>query len=70
MLSPAEPLMAGSENEGNQNAIYLRLKSKGKHYHAKIPVLKRLPFPSIAIISLLVVVNLLVWIAVGIVLVS
>lgn len=70
MSSPAEPLMVGPENEGNQNAIYLRLKSKGKHYHAKIPVLKRLPFPSIAIISLLVLVNLLVWIAVGIVLVS
>ncbi|KAH0098083.1 NicO-domain-containing protein, partial [Aureobasidium melanogenum] len=68
MSSPARPLMVGPEDEGNQNAIYLRLKTKGKQYHAKIPVLKRLPFPSIAIISLLVVVNLLVWIAVGIVL--
>jgi high-affinity nickel-transport protein len=62
--------MVGSESEGNQNAIYLRLKNKGKQCHAKIPVLKRLPFPSIAIVSLLVVINLLVWIAVGIVLVS
>jgi len=70
MSSPAEPLMLGSIEEGSQNAIYLRLKNRSQRYHAKIPVLKRLPFPSIAIISLLVLVNILVWIIVGIVLVS
>ena len=70
MSSPAEPLMLDSDDEGSKSAIYLRLKNRSKHYHAKIPVLKRLPFPSIAIISLLVVVNILVWIVVGIVLVS
>jgi high-affinity nickel-transport protein len=70
MSSPAQPLMLESDDEGSKNAIYLRLKNKSKHYHARIPVLKRLPFPSIAIIALLVVVNVLVWIVVGIVLVS
>ena len=70
MSSPAELLMLGSEDEGSQNAIYVRLKNRSQRYHAKIPVLKRLPFPSIAIISLLVLVNILVWIIVGIVLVS
>jgi high-affinity nickel-transport protein len=70
MSSPAEPLMLDSDDEGNKNAIYLRLKNRSQYYHAKIPVLKRLPFPSIAIIALLVVVNIVVWIIVGIVLVS
>jgi high-affinity nickel-transport protein len=70
MSSPAEPLMLDSDDGGRKNAIYLRLKNRSEHYHAKIPVLKRLPFPSIAIIALLVFVNILVWIVVGIVLVS
>jgi high-affinity nickel-transport protein len=70
MSSPAEPLMLDSDDEGSKNAIYLRLKNRSQHYHARIPVLKRLPFPSIAIIALLVLVNIVVWIVVGIVLVS
>jgi high-affinity nickel-transport protein len=70
MSSPAEPLMLDSDDEGSKNVIYLRLKNRSQYYHAKIPVLKRLPFPSIAIIALLAVVNILVWIVVGIVLVS
>ncbi|THW23580.1 NicO-domain-containing protein [Aureobasidium pullulans] len=70
MSSQAEPLMVGENDATSKNAIYLRFRAKGKHYHAQIPVLKRLPFPSIAIISLLVIINILVWIAVGIVLVS
>jgi high-affinity nickel-transport protein len=62
--------MLDSDDEGSKNAIYLRLKNRSQHYHARIPVLKRLPFPSIAIIALLVLVNIVVWIVVGIVLVS
>jgi high-affinity nickel-transport protein len=62
--------MLVSDDEGSKNAIYLRLKNRSQHYHARIPVLKRLPFPSIAIIALLVLVNIVVWIVVGIVLVS
>lgn len=38
-------------------------------YHSRIPYLRRLPFPAIAIILTLIMVNLLVWAAVGIVLV-
>ena len=62
--------MLGSDDADSKNVLYLRLRAKGRHYHAKVPILNRLPFPSIAIISLLVVVNLSIWIAVGIVLVS
>ena len=70
MASQIEPLMLGSDDADSKNVLYLRLRAKGRHYHAKVPILNRLPFPSIAIISLLVVVNLSIWIAVGIVLVS
>jgi high-affinity nickel-transport protein len=42
---------------------------KASHYHARTPYLHNLPFPAIAIIVTLIVVNLLVWAAVGIVLV-
>lgn len=62
--------MLDSDDANIKNAFYLRLRAKGRHYHAKVPVLNRLPFPSIAIISFLVMVNLAIWIAVGIVLVS
>lgn len=46
-----------------------RLRAKSKQYHERIPLLCRLPFPAIAIVSLLIAVNIAVWIAVGIVLV-
>ena len=45
-----------------------RLRLKTKIYHERVPVLRRLPFPAVAIISLLVLVNIAVWIAVAIVL--
>lgn len=62
--------MASVDETDSKNVLYLRLKARGRHYHEKVPVLNRLPFPSIAIIGLLLVVNILVWIAVGIALVS
>lgn len=43
---------------------------KASTYHARIPYVQRLPFPAIAIILILIAVNLIVWAAVGIVLVS
>jgi high-affinity nickel-transport protein len=53
---------------GESDRFIQKLRLKGKTYHQRIPVLKRLPFPALAIISLLVIVNIAVWIAVAIVL--
>lgn len=47
-----------------------KLRLKGKTYHQRIPLLKLLPFPAVAIIAFLITVNIAVWIAVGIVLSS
>lgn len=47
-----------------------RAWAKSKVQHDRIPVLRELPLPAIAIIALLIVVNLAVWTACGIVLVS
>lgn len=48
---------------------YKRLHDRAITSHARIPILKRLPFPAIAIILALVLANCLVWMGVGIVLV-
>lgn len=42
---------------------------KASEYHSRVPYLSKLPFPAIAIIITLIVVNLVVWAAVGVVLV-
>lgn len=47
---------------------YARLKSKAQEYHEKIPWVRCLPGKALAIMSLLIAVNVLVWIACGIVL--
>lgn len=43
---------------------------KAAVYHGKLPYLRKLPFNAVAIIALLVLVNMFVWAAVGVVLVS
>lgn len=43
--------------------------NKASNYHSRVPYLNKLPFPAIAIITTLITINILVWIAVGIVLV-
>ena len=48
---------------------YKSLRDRVTTSHARTPLLRRLPLPALAIISLLVVVNLVVWAAAGIVLV-
>jgi high-affinity nickel-transport protein len=50
-------------------SFFHNVSAKASHYHARVPYLQKLPFPAIAIIATLIVVNLLVWAAVGIVLV-
>lgn len=56
----------GSVEAGNP--IIAKWKAKAEFYHEKVPFFRRLPGPAIAIILLLVIVNLLVWTACGIVL--
>ncbi|KAL1305861.1 hypothetical protein AAFC00_004013 [Neodothiora populina] len=60
------PLLQDPESGFSRQVHHLHLK--GQYYHQRIPFLKRLPLPAVAIISLLVTVNIAVWIAVGIVL--
>ena len=43
--------------------------SKAAVYHGRVPYISKLPFPAVAIIIVIAVVNVLVWTAVGIVLV-
>ncbi|KAF2638609.1 NicO-domain-containing protein [Massarina eburnea CBS 473.64] len=42
--------------------------SKASTYHSRVPYLRKLPFAALAIIITLIIVNLLVWVGVGIVL--
>lgn len=59
---------AGIDPE-NKPSFFRNASNKASTYHAGIPYLRKLPFPVIAIITTLVSVNLLVWAAVGVVLV-
>lgn len=56
------------EAEMERQPIVARITKKAGQYHERIPWIRRLPGPAIAIILLLVVVQIVVWIAVGIVL--
>jgi len=59
-----------AEDSGIQTSIFRNASTKASRYHSQITYMRRLPFPAIAIIVALVVVNVLVWAAVGIVLAS
>ena len=58
-----------SVSDGGSSERFLnQVRTKGQLYHRRVPLLNRLPFPAIAIITLLITINILVWIVVGIVL--
>jgi high-affinity nickel-transport protein len=57
------------EDTGNKPSFLRNISAKASQYHARVPYLQKLPFPAIAIIATLIIVNLVVWAAVGIVLV-
>ncbi|KAH7558819.1 high affinity nickel transport protein nic1 [Bipolaris maydis] len=66
---PGLPIMGGDSGDPESQSSFFRSASKkATEYHSQTPYLRRLPFPAIAIIVTLIVVNLLVWAAVGIVL--
>ncbi|PSK35048.1 High-affinity nickel transport protein nic1 [Elsinoe australis] len=58
----------GDEDIEGKPALIKRILAKGKPHHERIPYLRRLPLPAIAIVLLLIIVNLAVWVAAGIVL--
>ncbi|OMP85792.1 High-affinity nickel transport protein nic1 [Diplodia seriata] len=71
----AEPLQivpsAGNSVATEDKITFLgNVSKKAEMYHGRVPYLRRLPFPALAIIILIAVVNAAVWVAVGIVLVS
>ncbi|KAF1961568.1 high affinity nickel transport protein nic1 [Byssothecium circinans] len=58
-----------SDNVETGHASILKTwSSKASTYHSRVPYLRKLPFPALAIITTLITVNLLTWVAVGIVL--
>lgn len=69
MTTSRAPSHAGSDPE-NKPSFLRNASNKASEYHAQIPYLRRLPFAVISIIITLIFVNLLVWAAVGVVLVS
>lgn len=56
------------EDDAERQPFVARLKKRAGQYHENIPWIRTLPGPAVAIILLLVVVQILVWIAVGVVL--
>lgn len=69
-MADARPETRSSEQEEPaQRSMMKRWHGKASAYHAQVPYLQKLPFPAVAIIAILISVNLLVWAAVGIVLV-
>ena len=59
-----------STDESARGPKWLKIVSaKASNTHSKVPGLKKLPFPAVAIIALLIFVNIAVWVAAGIVLV-
>jgi high-affinity nickel-transport protein len=58
------------DNDAIKPSFLRQATTKASQYHSRVPYLQKLPFPAIAIILTLIIVNLLVWAAVGVVLVS
>ncbi|KAF2107214.1 high-affinity nickel-transport protein-domain-containing protein [Lophiotrema nucula] len=56
------------DEEQGQPSMFRDFSKKASGYHARVPYLQKLPFAAVAIIVILIVVNLLVWAAVGVVL--
>ena len=51
------------------SALKLRIETRAKAYHAKTPILSKLPFRAISIIIGVALINVLIWIAIGVVIV-
>jgi high-affinity nickel-transport protein len=69
MANSRPPSIVSADAPDRKPSFFHKVSTKASRYHARVPYLQKLPFPVIAIIAPLIVVNLLVWAAVGIVLV-
>ncbi|CAO2651609.1 Nn.00g041790.m01.CDS01 [Neocucurbitaria sp. VM-36] len=67
-MTSSRPVSVGSQDRQNKPSFFLNVSTKAAEYHSRVPYLSKLPYPAIAIIVTLIVINLLVWAAVGIVL--
>jgi high-affinity nickel-transport protein len=68
-MATSRPMSISGCDAQNKPSFLRNASNKASTYHATIPYLRKLPFAAIAIIIALIAVNLLVWTAVGIVLV-
>ena len=55
-------------SSGHEQLLFCKIRSKAEIYHERIPFIRRLPGAAIGIVLLLVAINILVWVACGIVL--
>ncbi|OAL48228.1 NicO-domain-containing protein [Pyrenochaeta sp. DS3sAY3a] len=67
MVNSRPPSIAAADPE-NKPSFFGNVSAKASNYHARVPYLRKLPFAAIAIIATLIIINALVWAAVGIVL--
>jgi len=61
-------ILASANMDEERNPHLHKFFSKAALYHSKTPGISKLPFSAVAIILLIITINILVWIAVGIVL--
>lgn len=62
--------ISSHESEDVEMSRFKSWSNKASAYHSRVPYINKLPFNAIAIIATLIIINVLVWVAVGIVLVS
>ncbi|KAH7374292.1 high-affinity nickel-transport protein-domain-containing protein [Pyrenochaeta sp. MPI-SDFR-AT-0127] len=67
-MANSPPLPTGAADPEAKHSFLHNVSNKASMYHARVPYLRKLPFAAIVIIATLIVINLLVWAAVGIVL--
>lgn len=71
-MSASPPTLLSTRNhdeETPKSSTFGVFSKRASEYHARVPYISKLPFPAITIIVALIVVNLVVWAAVGVVLV-
>ena len=57
------------DEETSKSSTFNLFSKRVSEYHSRVPYINKIPFPAIAIIVALIAVNLVVWAAVGVVLV-
>lgn len=61
---------AQDEVQQRRPLLLMHIKDKAASYHDRIPLLRRVPLRSIAVIAFVAFINAIIWAASGIVLVS